>query len=411
MNAVLKFLLGFLAVAALGAAAVTMEGTPGSAASAQARLQEKADEILTDDNIEWASVRLDGQKAVLFGTAPSEEARAALIARVAETAGPGGLVSGGVTAVDASRLVISPPLPRAEPFIFIAEREGGVVTFSGNVPDQATRDEIYRLAAGLFPDAEISGVIDIADGAPAPADMWLDAAAASLRALSHLRSGVAEANDGVFTVTGEAEDETRAAASRTLMSDLRDGLDGETRISIRKPPASIEDIITQAEEEAADQSADAPEEQTSFSPEDETLTEIPIDEMAGAAESAAPEVDCAEPLAEAINARRIGFTSARADIDNPSRDQLRRVARLLADCPEVRLAITGHTDSSGSAARNRQLSGYRADAVRAFLISVGIAEERVTARGAGSAEPIANNATPAGREQNRRIEIEIIRQE
>ena len=73
----------------------------------------------------------------------------------------------------------------------------------------------------------------------------------------------------------------------------------------------------------------------------------------------------------------------------------------------MRIAVTGHTDSSGSAQRNLQLSASRADAVRTYLISLGIEAERVSARGAGSTQPIASNATAAGRERNRRIEIDI----
>ena len=402
MNAILKFFIGLLAVAAIGVAATTMKTAPGSSRSGSAALQEKAEQALTGDDRVRASVIMDGQKAIITGAAPDDAARQALIDRVAASSGPGGLVAGGVTAVDATRLIVSAPAPRAEPFIFIAEREGGVVSLSGHVPDQETRDSIYRLAPGLFPETEISGVLEIADGAPVSAQSWLNAAASSLRALSHLRKGVAEANDEDFSITGEAEDETRAAAARTLLTDLPDGLKGSADIVIRKPPASIEDIISLAEEETL---VEAP---TEIAPGQPETVEAEIE----AEQAAPPEDDCATRLQSTITARRIGFTSARADIDNPSRNQLRNVARLFSECPaSVRLAITGHTDSSGNAARNRQLSGYRADAVRAFLVSVGAPANRITARGAGSSEPIASNRTPEGRERNRRIDIEVITQE
>ncbi len=411
MNAVLKFFIGLLAVAAIGVAATTMKTAPGSSRSVSVALQEKAEQALTVDDRVRASVIMDGQKAIITGAAPDDAARQALIDRVAASSGPGGLVTGGVTAVDATRLIVSAPAPRAEPFIFIAEREGGVLSLSGNVPDQETRDSIYRLAPGLFPETEISGVLEIADGAPVSAQNWFNAAASSLRALSHLRKGVAEANDQNFSITGEAEDETRAAAARTLLTDLPEGLNGTADIVIRKPPASIEDIISLAEEETLSDetltpgAAEAPTETAPGQPET-VGAEIEVEQ------AAPPEDDCATRLQSTITARRIGFTSARADIDNPSRDQLRNIAILFSECPaSVRLAITGHTDSSGNAARNRQLSGYRADAVRAFLVSVGAPADRITARGAGSSEPIASNRTPEGRERNRRIEIEVITQE
>jgi outer membrane protein OmpA-like peptidoglycan-associated protein len=122
----------------------------------------------------------------------------------------------------------------------------------------------------------------------------------------------------------------------------------------------------------------------------------------------APDDTCLTELQTAADRRRIGFTSARAEIDAPSREQLTEIAGVLMRCPDVRLAVTGHTDSSGSASRNRQLSAYRADAVRAYLISLGVGADRVSARGAGSSEPLASNATPVGRERNRRIDIEIV---
>ncbi len=399
MNPILKFLIGLLAVAAIGVAAMTIKGAPGSSGAARGKLQEKAEQALAANEGAHASVIMDGQKAILTGAADNAEARQTLIDSVSASAGPGGLFAGGVTAVDASRLVVSAPVPRAAPFTFIAEREGDVVSFSGNVPNQETRDSIFRLAENLFPDSEISGVLEIAEGAPVTAESWLNAAAASLRALSHLRKGVAQAHDDDFFVSGEAEDETRAAAARTLLTDLPDGLNGAVEIAIRKPPASIEEIISLAEEEAAPA---APAFRAEEAAQPEAIETQPETEEA-------TEDDCAERLQNAINERRIGFTSARADIDNRSRDQLRIIAGIFSECPaSIRLAITGHTDSSGNAARNRQLSGYRADAVRAFLVSVGAPASRITARGVGSSEPLVSNRTPEGRERNRRIEIEVV---
>lgn len=402
MNALLKFSIGLTAVAVIAVAATQIRQMPGSAPQARAKLQEKTREALNASNAGWASVAMDGQKAIISGAAPDKELRKAIITKIATAEGPGGLISGGVTAVDANRLTIRPPLPVADPFIFIAEREGGLISLSGHVPDQKTRDAIYRLASNLFPGAEISGQLDIASGAPATPDAWLNATSASLRGLSHLRKGAVQASDGAFELTGEAEDETRADAARTLLSDFPEGLRGGASIVIRKPPSSIADIISQAEEEAISPDTEAPNSATDIA-DAESEADAPIDDG-----KTVPKTDCAQRLTAAIDARRIGFTSARADIDNPSRDQLRRIAEIFSDCPSVRLAVTGHTDSSGNAARNRQLSGYRADAVRAFLVSVGAPGARITARGVGSSDPVTSNATPAGRERNRRIEIDVI---
>jgi OOP family OmpA-OmpF porin len=73
--------------------------------------------------------------------------------------------------------------------------------------------------------------------------------------------------------------------------------------------------------------------------------------------------------------------------------------------PEARLEIRGHTDSQGPANFNLELSQKRAESVRQYMIKGGVDPSRLTAVGVGEEEPIASNATPDGRAQNRRIEF------
>ncbi|MCE8018966.1 OmpA family protein [Halomonas sp. MCCC 1A11036] len=84
---------------------------------------------------------------------------------------------------------------------------------------------------------------------------------------------------------------------------------------------------------------------------------------------------------------------------------LDQVATTLRENPNLRVRIEGHTDSVGSAQYNEGLSQRRADSVRDFLASRGIAENRMTTRGFGEERPIATNETDEGRAQNRRVEI------
>ena len=87
---------------------------------------------------------------------------------------------------------------------------------------------------------------------------------------------------------------------------------------------------------------------------------------------------------------------------------LDRVIALADACRDALVSITGHTDSSGNEDLNRELSLARARAVAAHLVSRGIAGERLLVHGAGSSEPIADNATRYGRSLNRRIVIEFL---
>jgi len=73
--------------------------------------------------------------------------------------------------------------------------------------------------------------------------------------------------------------------------------------------------------------------------------------------------------------------------------------------PTAQITIVGHTDSTGSDALNNKLSVERADSVRDYITTRGVAANRVTTAGRGDREPIADNASEAGRAKNRRVEI------
>jgi OOP family OmpA-OmpF porin len=77
------------------------------------------------------------------------------------------------------------------------------------------------------------------------------------------------------------------------------------------------------------------------------------------------------------------------------------------DVENRRITVIGHTDSIGSGAYNQRLSERRADVVRDYMVSLGVAPAIIDARGVGEADPVASNATPEGQQQNRRVEIEF----
>ena len=90
---------------------------------------------------------------------------------------------------------------------------------------------------------------------------------------------------------------------------------------------------------------------------------------------------------------------------------LDEVARVFTENPQIELVeVQGHTDSTGGAARNRELSQGRAESVREYLIGKGIEKNRLVAKGYGPDKPIQSNDTPEGREANRRVEFLILKQ-
>lgn len=87
--------------------------------------------------------------------------------------------------------------------------------------------------------------------------------------------------------------------------------------------------------------------------------------------------------------------------------QIKDVAQVMADYPDLKVMIEGHTDNIGSARYNNALSLRRANAVKAKIIGLGIAPSRLRAKGYGFSKPIADNKTSQGRQQNRRVEAVI----
>ena len=101
------------------------------------------------------------------------------------------------------------------------------------------------------------------------------------------------------------------------------------------------------------------------------------------------------------------FQPAMATLAGDNLPSLDRIAALLDAYPDLSIRIEGHTDSLGDAAANLALSQQRAEAVKQALIERGVEPERLTAQGLGPERPIADNETPAGRAENRRVEVYV----
>ena len=104
----------------------------------------------------------------------------------------------------------------------------------------------------------------------------------------------------------------------------------------------------------------------------------------------------------------VTFDVGRATIKPQFYPALDAVARTLNQYGNTRIEVEGHTDSTGSAAMNQQLSENRAMAVASHLASRGVARNRMYAVGYGMTRPIADNSTSEGRARNRRVEIIVI---
>jgi len=143
--------------------------------------------------------------------------------------------------------------------------------------------------------------------------------------------------------------------------------------------------------DASDKCPDEPETRNGFKDDDGCPDELPaaIKKFTGVIEG-------------------INFKTAQATILPGSYSILDRAVAVLKEYPDIRLEISGHTDSRGKADYNRDLSQRRADAVKMYFITKGIDSSRLTSVGYGLDRPIADNGSEAGRAKNRRTEFRLL---
>jgi outer membrane protein OmpA-like peptidoglycan-associated protein len=103
----------------------------------------------------------------------------------------------------------------------------------------------------------------------------------------------------------------------------------------------------------------------------------------------------------------ITFDTDKATLTQESSVQVRNIAEILKAFPKIKIKIGGYTDNTGDANANLTLSTNRANTVKNSLVVMGIDASRVDAKGYGSEHPVATNETPEGRQQNRRIDVNV----
>ena len=116
-----------------------------------------------------------------------------------------------------------------------------------------------------------------------------------------------------------------------------------------------------------------------------------------------------KPVAEKLSLRGEAlFDLNKSEVKPEGKQVLDRLVDQIRDLNVEVILVVGHTDSAGNSAKNQKLSERRAEAVKAHLISKGIASARVYTEGKAETQPAGDNGTETGRAKNRRAEVEII---
>lgn len=378
-----KLLVGLVVLAILGVLGIHLDGLGlvarghGSARQAEQILTQAARTALTEAQIDWAQVRLSGQKAVLEGMAPSPEARdrAIDVVRGAVCVRPdqcGGLIVGGITVVDHAGLAVaSAPL---DALVWQASYQRGEPLFlEGGVLSDTMRDRVVGEATTLFPDG-VKDAMALREAAAVP--NWLSAARAQLAALALLESGRIEAEGSRFVLTGVALDEDAKQKAEALLASLPDDIEATVSISLADPePASI-----------------APKPEPEVEPLPATTASVDV---------------CQEEFDKTMREGVINFRFKSAALPDDSLSLLDRLAQTALKCARLRIEVAGHTDNNGTVERNQRLSEARAQSVVDHLVAQGVPADRIAARGYSEERPVASNETEKGRAANRRIEFTV----
>ncbi|MEL6298801.1 MAG: OmpA family protein [Pseudomonadota bacterium] len=343
-----------------------------------------------------------------------------------------------------------------------AQRTDGTVVLSGEVPDSRTRTALIDKAQTLFPNIIVDDRMRVS---PARSEVWSGVAMTGLELLARLRSGAATLNAQQLTITGEAPDTGAATViKQRLASSLAEGYSGTDRVLVKSDAmiwserearqrakadderrvAAAAEARRQAEarrraeiaaeeerrrEEAARRRAEEARLQAERAAEDERKRRLAEEERKQRLEAEAKRADAEAKRIEAETARiraaqdrcqraldsvkstgKINFELARSDIKRSSYSILNRIADAVINCENVRIDISGHTDSQGTDENNQRLSERRAQAVVAFLVDAGVDRSRLNATGFGESQPLVPNTTSDNRARNRRIEFTVRRE-
>ena len=233
-------------------------------------------------------------------------------------------------------------------------RNGKDFTLAGILPDLASKNSLLSaLKAALGPSVNLIDKIDIAAGATAPG---FDGLSALLKAAGDIPDFHFTVEGGTLTLTGTAPTEEVKAAVEAAAKAGWPNLNVINNIVIKGAAASCDNL------------------------------------------QATVDADLAAP---------IKFQTGSDQLSADGTQQLSTVVSAVKACPDAKLTVIGHTDNTGNDAINNPLSENRAKSVAAYLVAQGIPAGSVTAKGAGSSDPVASNDTEAGRAQNRRTEIKV----
>lgn len=350
---------------------------------------------LAEQGLLWADVDVQGRDVVLSGTAPDEDSEdramnvatrvfgvskvknnMTVVGEVSDTV----VVSGVSGTAVVSGTVVAPsktvkPLAKAKKaevnkdYALTITKDGEKIMLEGDVPDQASKDVLVKLATNRYDAANVdASKLTIVDGAPAG---WRSAVGAVLMHISNMEQAKAVISGTEVMVSGSVidkqySDKMEQDVSQVLPKDYK--------------AAFSVDVVTPTVADVAPAAGDV---------------------SGSAAVSGTIACDSGFDLSK----QKLMFGFDKADLTNAHKAKLNAVAKHMKGCTAEKVVLAGYTDVTGSKLYNKWLSQQRAEAAMRGLMRDGVTKDRLQAIGYGELYPVAPNTTKASRAKNRRVEF------
>lgn len=333
---------------------------------------------LAEQGLLWADVAVDGRDVVLSGVAPDADAKAKAldvaahvfgVSKVQDNLAVAGEASATMAGISGTAVApsstdeIAAEAKEAGLYTLQIAKDGDKIVLSGNVPDQASKDVLVKLAETHYGSGNVkSDDLLVVKGAPAG---WRSAVGAVLMHIANMEQASVMISGTEVMVSGTVLDQQ--------FSD--------------KMEQAVEQVLPKSYKVA-------------FAVEVVTPTDV----APAAGETSATVTAGCDSMA-LVKQERLHFGFDKAELTKAHTPALERVAKAMEGCSSEHMVVAGYTDITGSALYNKWLSQQRAEAGMRGLMREGVEKARLKAVGYGEAYPIASNKTLTGRKQNRRVEF------
>jgi OmpA-OmpF porin, OOP family len=260
-----------------------------------------------------------------------------------------------------------------KPYEFSASYDGATVNLTGYAPSLESSAAIEAEAKRLFPNKTVVNALVLAAGASLD---FANQTTFGLTQLASLENGAFSFKELNFDLKGTPVD---AAAYESVTKAVKESLPAGVKLlslNLIKPIAPVTVPVATAE----------------------TIVPAPTPEAK----------QCLGSISELLSTGQINFEQAQSVIGSDSIPLLDKIVSILISCPDVKMVITGHTDTDGDDNANQALSSDRANAVKNYILNAGIANTRLSAIGYGEMQPLVANDSPENKAKNRRIEFRLV---